>query len=161
MRRALWVFLVMLGWLAGPMLLAQESHRIEAGKRIGPVSLGMPHDEVVRHLGTPDRLDAYPSGQPDRYFYDGVGLKIQFNHPIGDDPSSVYMIHTTSDRSLGVDGVTIGSSSAEVARAYGDNYERVEGEGFWAMFYDALGIRFEFASGSDLVSRIGVFHPSG
>jgi len=161
MPRALGVLVVMLGVLIGTSSLGQaESGQIEPGKRIGPIALEMPVEEVVASLGQPDRMATYSSGQPDRYFYDGQQLEIQFDHPLRNEiPSCVYMIHTTSNGYVGADGVTIGSSRAEVEAAYGLDYERVEGEGFWVMFYEALGIRFECESGSDRVRTIGVFPP--
>jgi len=161
MPRALGVLVVMLGVLIGTSSLGQaESGQIEPGKRIGPIALEMPVEEVVASLGQPDRMATYSSGQPDRYFYDGQQLEIQFDHPLRNEiPSCVYMIHTTSNGYVGADGVTIGSSSANVARAYGTDYEGVQGEGFWVMFYGNLGIRFEYESGSDLVREIGVLHP--
>jgi len=117
-------------------------------------------EEVVRSLGPPDRRETYHTGRPGRYVYDGQQLAVQFDDPLRDEiPSRVYMIHTTGNRYAGADGVTIGSSRAEVEAAYGLDYERVEGEGFWVMFYEALGIRFECESGSDRVRTIGVFPP--
>lgn len=166
MPRALGLSGVILGLLLGPTAQGYpQAPQIEAGKRIGAIALDMSSEEVVRHLGPPDRIDSYeiaddPSWRPERYVYDARQLDIRFDQPLQDEiPSRVYMIHTTSHSDVGANGVTIGSASAEVAMAYGPDYERVQGEGYWAMFYGTIGIRFECEPGSDRVRRIGVFVP--
>jgi len=55
---------VMLGVLIGTSSLGQaESGQIEPGKRIGPIALEMPVEEVVVSLGQPDRMATYSSAE--------------------------------------------------------------------------------------------------
>lgn len=142
-----------------------HAEQIEAGKRIGSVEVLTFIDEVIEQLGEPDWSEAYPSGNAKYFVYEQPQLQVLFDDPSEDEivPSTVIMIHTKNPGDTGTNGVTVGSSSADVVAAYGDAYKRLEGEGTWAMFYGSLGIRFEFENSSDLVIAIGVFsaHTSG
>ncbi len=132
--------------------------RIVPGERIGPISLGMYLDDVVKILGQPDRAERAP-GAAIKYFYDRHGLFVGAR----DVPAiTVQVVSTNNNGYVTEQGIRVGSSGADFVRAYGDRYRNLTREqgseclSACLIYYPDLQTTFEIDSRNNSVTQIGV-----
>ena len=130
---------------------------VEPGQRIGVAALDMAPEQVRAAVGEPDRMEAYAGGQPQRFYYDKQNLQIQFSEPSQHEAGVVEWIETRHPQARDLRGIGMGSASADIEEAYGDDYEQLDrANGDWVMDYAGLGIQFESDAATDRVRAISV-----
>jgi hypothetical protein len=138
-------------------VMASPDHEIVPGRRIGPIRLGMGQDQVLAILGQPDYAVPFNRGEYPKYVYESLNLLIYFSP---DATPSVRAVQAKgwrkNSKTLGQTywgkniepiqtnwststGVTLGSTSFDVQRAY-STFTHQDSE--VSMSYDALKISF-------------------
>ena len=127
-----------------PVWSASSTIAINPIITIGTLRSGMTIQEVITELGQPARTNAAGLEFP------GFGLSIT--------PAHGEMTLFPPFAGLTKDGIGMGSSRADVLRAYGEpRVSKFTGPGMELLEYEALGIKFQLHDGAvdwiDVVSR--------
>jgi len=151
--KMLWTSGIVLA-LAGTVL-PQSDDQIVPGERVGPVALGMSLDEVARVLGKPHRTRLERIAIV--YDYKEAGtcgiVRVSFGLPPG---SEAVKIEATGTGCATDKGIRVGSSGAEVVRAYGRGGNVIRNEDKTTTVDDkSLGLGFVL-SATDKVIAISV-----
>lgn len=152
------IFLVVAAALVGSCSKRGEPVAIEPGVAVGSVHSGMTTQQVIAELGQPD---------PTNYFFDTNyygGPALEYSHlglivapDKGGVVNRVTITHPFAGRSK--DGIGIGSSRAEVIRAYGaPTITRPGTAGYEFLRYGKLGLIFQLHDGK--VDMMSVFFPA-
>lgn len=104
--------------LAAGSSQAQTEWLITAGREWGPISLGMSEDDTIRILGSPL---SRPSNGPGMHVLTYANATLFFSP--GSQTFVLESILITAPGSVTREGIRLGSSLAEVLRAYGDVFD--------------------------------------
>ena len=145
-NRTLTMFLVVATGLVGACSVRSQSVAIEPGIAVGSVHSGMTIRQVMAELGQPDQTN------DSVLVYSHLGLQVAPGN--GEVVRRVTVEHPFTGRTK--EGIGIGSSRADVIRAFGEPTIAKPGtSGYEFLRYGKLGLVFQFHDGK--VDMFSVF----
>lgn len=123
---------------------ASEAPVIELGVGVGPVRFGMSKEEVIKHLGQPDKIDELIQDVVRLDYISSRGLNFGLNPTVGVNYIKCYSkeypgesnVTTFAERTK--KGVAMGASHNQIVAAYGEP-DRTDSKGpFTILYYDNL-----------------------
>ncbi|MFB0551856.1 MAG: hypothetical protein ACETWQ_00955 [Phycisphaerae bacterium] len=121
-----------------------EALVIELGVGVGPVRFGMSKEEVIKHIGQPDKIEAVMQDVVRLDYISSRGLLFGLNPTVGINYIKCYsegypgFYHVTTFAERTKKGVTMGASRNQIITAYGEP-DRTDSKGrFTILYYDNL-----------------------
>jgi hypothetical protein len=148
-NRTLTKYFVIATILVGACSVRSQSVTIEPGIAVGSVHSGMTMQQVIAKLGQPDQTN------DSVLVYSHLGLQVAPGN--GEVVHRVTVEHPFTGRSK--EGIGIGSSRADVIKAYGEPTVAKPGTaGYEFLRYSKLGLVFQLHDGK--VDMMSVFFPA-
>jgi hypothetical protein len=143
-----------------------EAPVIELGVGVGPVRFGMSKEEVIKHLGQPDKgIEELGQDTVKLDYISSRGLNFGLNPTVGVNYIKCYSkeypgesnVTTFAERTK--KGVAMGASSNQITDAYGEP-DRTDSNGpFTILYYDDVRMRSEMIITNDKLVGIKMVGP--
>ena len=123
---------------------ASEVPMIELGVGVGPVRFGISKEEVIKHLGQPDKIEEVMQDVVRLDYISSRGLNFGLNPTVGVNYIKCYSkeypgsSNVTTFAEKTKKGVAMGASRKQITAAYGEPDRTASKEPFTILYYDNL-----------------------